>query len=78
MVFIEDTVGYSSSVDAAIDLDECIAVWFGEIRRKTAIYGSVHWRKAAGTLYRWNSSLSRNPPWMAAARTAVIVSRKRW
>ena len=40
MIFIEDTVGYSSAVDAAMDLDECIAVWFGTIRRKAAIAGN--------------------------------------
>ena len=37
MVFVKDPVGDSSSVDTAMDLDVGIAVWFGEIRRKTAI-----------------------------------------
>ena len=40
MVFVKDPVGDSSSVDTAMDLDVGIAVWFGKIRRKTAIAGN--------------------------------------
>ena len=40
MVFVKDPVGDSSSVDTAKDLDVGIAVWFGKIRRKTAIAGN--------------------------------------
>ncbi len=80
VIFVEDTVRDAGAIDATVDLDICIIVGLGEVSREAAVVGtgSLHWRKAAGTSYLSNSSLSRRPPWIAAARTALRVRRKRW
>jgi hypothetical protein len=65
VIFVKDTVRDASAIDAAEDLDIRTAVWLGKVNREA---GSSHWRKAAGASYRW----------MAAARTALTVRRKKW
>jgi hypothetical protein len=41
VVFVEDPVGDTSSVDTAMDFDVGIDVWFREIGRRAAITGNL-------------------------------------
>jgi hypothetical protein len=49
MVFVEDLVGHSCSIDAALDFDVGVAVGFGKIRRKTTVIGGGQWSLKEGS-----------------------------
>ena len=48
MVFTEDLVGHSGSVDAALDLIIGVAVGFGKIRRETTVVREGQWSLKEG------------------------------